>query len=347
MIKDYFTSKNIIFAVLVIALLFIIPKISGILMLFFGAYVIACALIPYINKLETKMKRGWAVAIAVFGGVAAVIGIFLPIFFVAYKEIKTFLAYFPQKLQLVTNYLMNFQIHGKRLADLFDLNSIMGASSTSEFAHGVFSQSWSLTVGVFQFLVISIALSMIVYYILMDKAYLKKKFIEFFPPALKEKAEHIMRSISDKVGGYVRAQILSMIAVGIMTTIVLMILGVEYPILLGLISGVMDIVPLLGPAIALAVILLIAYPLGIVKIVLAILGFLLVQQVSNYVVRPVLFGRFMALHPLMIFLALFLAEQFLGFWGVILSPAIAATICVLIDELYIMPINNNEVINND
>ena len=120
MIKDYFTSKNIIFAVLVIALLFIIPKISGILMLFFGAYVIACALIPYINKLETKMKRGWAVAIAVFGGVAAVIGIFLPIFFVAYKEIKTFLAYFPQKLQLVTNYLMNFQIHGKRLADLFD-----------------------------------------------------------------------------------------------------------------------------------------------------------------------------------------------------------------------------------
>ena len=47
----------------------------------------------------------------------------------------------------------------------------------------------------------------------------------------------------------------------------------------------------------------------------------------------------MELHPLMIFLALFLAEQFLGFWGVILSPAIAATICVLIDELYITPMN--------
>ena len=47
----------------------------------------------------------------------------------------------------------------------------------------------------------------------------------------------------------------------------------------------------------------------------------------------------MELHPLMIFLALFLAEEFLGFWGVILSPAIAATICVLIDELYLNPIN--------
>ncbi len=347
MIKNYFTSKYIIFAVLVIALLFIIPKISGILMLFFGAYVMACALVPYINKLEKHMKRKWAVAIAVFGGIAAVIAVFIPIFFVAYKEIRTFLTYFPQKLQFVTNYLMNFQFHGKRLADLFDLSSIVGSSSTSQFAHGVFSQSWNITVGVFQFLVVAIALTMIVYYILMDKTYLRNKFLEFFPSTLREKANHILTSISSKVGGYVRAQILSMIAVGIMTSIVLMVLGVEYSVLLGLISGVLDIIPLLGPTIALAVILLVAYPLGAVKIILAILGFFLVQQLSNYVVRPVLFGKFMALHPLMIFLALFVAEQFLGFWGVILSPAIAATICVLIDELYIMPINNNNEVTAD
>lgn len=346
MIKDYFTSKNIIFAILVISLLFIIPKILGILMLFFGAYVIACALIPYINKLEKKMRRGFAVAIVVFGGVVSVLAIFLPIFFVAYKEIKTFLTYFPEKLQLVTNYLLNIQIYGKRLADMFDLSSIVGASSTSGLAQGVFSQSWNITVGLFQFLVVAIALTMIVYYILMDKTYLKTKFLEFFPANLKDKANKILNSISNKVGGYVRAQILSMIAVGIMTTVILMILRVEYPILLGIIAGVMDIIPLLGPTIALAVILLVAYPLGIVKIALAIAGFLLVQQLSNYVVRPVLFGKFMALHPLMIFLALFVAEQFLGFWGVILSPAIAATICVLIDELYIMPINN-EVDNNE
>ena len=100
-----------------------------------------------------------------------------------------------------------------------------------------------------------------------------------------------------------------------------------------------NIVPILGPTIALSIIILVAYPAGLVKIVLIIIGFLAVQQISNYVVRPVLFGKLMELHPLMIFLALFLAEQFLGFWGVILSPAIAATVCVLIDELYLSPIN--------
>ena len=156
---------------------------------------------------------------------------------------------------------------------------------------------------------------------------------------MKEKASDILSNISNKVGGYVRAQILSMAAVGVMMAIVLVILGIEYSTLLGLISGILDIIPILGPTIALAIIILVAYPVGIIKIVLIIAGFLLVQQISNYVVRPVLFGKLMELHPLMIFLSLFLAEQFLGFWGVILSPAIAATVCVLIDELYIIPMN--------
>ena len=139
--------------------------------------------------------------------------------------------------------------------------------------------------------------------------------------------------------GNIRAQILSMVAVGIMVSIVLVIFRVEYSTLLGLISGILDIIPILGPSIALGVILLVAYPLGLTKLILIVLGFLAVQQISNYVVRPVLFGKMMSLHPLMIFLALFLAQQFLGFWGVILSPAIAATVCVLIDELYLKPIN--------
>lgn len=337
MLKDFWTTKNIIFSVLVIIMLFLLPKITGILMLFFAAYVIACAMNPYVIKLSQKMNRTAASSLVITGAAGAVLALFIPIFFVAYREIKTFVLFFPQKLTAATNYLLNAKFYGHRLSDMLDMSSIMG--STTGVAQGLFNQSWSLTVGIFQLLMVSVALTMIVYYILVDKAYLKGKFLEFFPPNLKDKANHILTSISNKVGGYVRAQILSMAAVGIMMTIGLVILRVEYPILLGLITGILDIIPILGPTIALAVILLVAYPLGIVKIVLIIIAFLAVQQLSNYIVRPVLFGKFMSLHPLMIFFALFVAEQFLGFWGVILSPAIAATICVLIDELYICPIN--------
>lgn len=335
--KSFFTGKNIIFLILVLLLLLVLPKIIGILLLFFGAYVIACALNPYVTKLMKKMNRTWASTLVLFTSIISIIALFIPIGIVAYKEIKAFLILLPNKLTDIMSFISNTEIYGHKLSDFIDTEAILGNSSS--FAQGVFNHSWTLTLGAFQIVMITVALTMIVYYILVDKSYLREKFLQFFPPRLKEKASNILTTISEKVGSYVRAQILSMTAVGIMMSIILILLGVEYSTLLGLITGILDIIPILGPTIALGVIILIAYPLGIVKIVLILVGFLLVQQVSNYVVRPVLFGKLMALHPLMIFLALFLAEQFLGFWGVILSPAIAATICVLIDELYIKPMN--------
>lgn len=335
--KRFWTSKNIIFTVLVVALLLVFPKIVGILMLFFGSYVIACALNPFVTKLMNKMSRPLASSIVMFSSILAIIALFIPIFFVAFKEIKTFMVTLPDKITEFANFLMNFKINGSKLPDMIDIDAIL--NNSSDVAQNVVNHSLTITAGIIQAVVILVAMTMIVYYILIDKAYLKAKFLEFFPPDLKEKAQDILSTISSKVGKYVRAQILSMVAVGIMVSIVLVIFRVEYSTLLGLISGILDIIPILGPSIALGVILLVAYPLGLTKLILIVLGFLAVQQISNYVVRPVLFGKMMSLHPLMIFLALFLAQQFLGFWGVILSPAIAATVCVLIDELYLKPIN--------
>lgn len=335
--KRFWTGKNIIFTILVIVLLLILPKTINILMLFFGAYVLACALNPFVNKLMKTMSRTAASSVVMFSSILAIIALFIPIFFVAFKEIRNFMLTLPEKINGVTEFIANLDIYGHKLPDMVDIDTLLNNSSM--FAQGVFNHSLSITAGIAQLIVVLVAITMIIYYILIDKNYLKNKFLEFFPPDLKDKADSILSTISTKVGQYVRAQILSMVAVGVMVLVVLLILGVEYATLLGLISGILDIIPILGPSIALGVILLVAYPMGIVKLILIVVGFLLVQQISNYVVRPLLFGKMMSLHPLMIFLALFLAQQFLGFWGVILSPAIAATVCVLIDELYLKPIN--------
>ena len=55
----------------------------------------------------------------------------------------------------------------------------------------------------------------------------------------------------------------------------------------------------------------------------------------------------MDLHPLIIFFSIFVTAKFLGAVGVIFAPAIAATVCVLLDELYIKPINKNSEITTD
>ena len=337
MLKRLFTFKNVIFLILVGILLLILPKIVNILLLFFAAFVIACALNPFVNKLQTHVSRTVASLIAVLCSCIAIFMLFFPILIMTYKEISNFLVNLPEKIISLFNFLNSTTVFGQKLADIITINSIF--TNKTDLAGNLVNQSWTFTLGIFEVAVIAVALMMIVYYLLVDKAYLREKFLEFFPQDIKIKASQILTTISNKVGGYVGAQILSMAAVGIMTTIFLFIIGVEYSLLLGLITGILDIVPIVGPTIALSVILLVAYPFGIGKAILIIALFLLVQQLSNYIVRPIVFGKYMELHPLMIFLALFLAQQFLGFWGVILSPAIAATVCVLVDELYLSPIN--------
>lgn len=61
---------------------------------------------------------------------------------------------------------------------------------------------------------------------------------------------------------------------------------------------------------------------------------------SNNFVRPLVFGKFLDLHPIIIIFAFLIAAQFLGVWGVILSPAIAALLLTLFDELYLKTINS-------
>ena len=340
MLKIFDNSKNIIFIILAIILLLFVPKIIGILLLFFAAYVIAAALNPLVNKLQTKMSRGLATTAVILASVFTIIALFLPIVVIAYKEIRVFVTLLPSKLEMLSAFLLAKTFNGQTLAEIVNINSLL--ESSPNIAHNVFNQSLNITMGVAEMCVWAFAITMIVFYLLIDKTYLREKFIEFFPPTLKDKASSILSSITLKVGSYVRAQILSMIAVGVLVTVFLMLIGVEYSLLLGLISGILDIIPILGPTIAIAVIILVAAPMGWIKIILAVIAFLAVQQISNYVVRPFLFGKFMALHPLMVFFALFMAQQFLGIWGVILSPAIAATLCVLIDELYLIPINKGK-----
>lgn len=73
MFKQYFTLKNIIFLLLVIFLIYIMPKVTGIALLFFAAYVIACALNPYVTKMQERFGRNTASIIAVLVGTAAVL----------------------------------------------------------------------------------------------------------------------------------------------------------------------------------------------------------------------------------------------------------------------------------
>ncbi len=133
-----------------------------------------------------------------------------------------------------------------------------------------------------------------------------------------------------------------MSTVAICTALGLMFLKVEYAVMLGLIAGILDIVPIVGPTFALLIGVLFASQQGWVVVLFTILVYLTAQWISNNFIRPLVFGKFLDLHPIIIIFAFLIAGQFLGVWGVILSPAIAALLLTLFDELYLKTINKTE-----
>lgn len=338
----WLTIKNVVCVLLLLLIVIFLPQVMGIFLLFYSAFVVTSSLEPFIERMQKFMGRKAAATIAVLSFMVLTFLTFIPILVASVNEIIAFGESLPNNISTATNFIATKSVFGYKLADLIDLPDIM--ASMGGIAQNLVNKSIDLTMNLAQICVFLVVFTMIVFYFAIDKEYLEKKFVEFFPPDMKTTAKNILDTIAFKVGAYVRTQVLSMISVGVMVMIGLAILNIKYSFLLGLISGVLDIVPIVGPTIALVAIVLVAYSAGWLKVILAIVAFLIVQQLSNYVVRPFLFGKFMSLHPLTLFLALFIAQQYFGVVGVILSPAIASTICVLVDELYLKKINEPELI---
>ncbi len=337
-IKKVFTTKNIIFLILLIITLCCLPTISDVVMLFFVCFVLSCSLLPLVDKLERIIKNRTLSAIIVMTAAAVLtLAFILPVANIAIEQISIFIQSLPDKITEFHAYTKSFSIAGHQLSYYLDYNKISGGDVN--FTQNVLNKSVNITLSFFQGLLIFVAIVTIMFYMLKDTEYMKSKFLEFFPDNMKERTSDIADKIASKVGGYVIATIISGGAIWLCMSILLMLLKIEYPISLGLISGILDIIPVLGPTIALTLILLVAFKRGLLIIVFAIIAFLGVQQLSNNVIRPIVFGKFMELHPLMIIFAICIGGKFGGIAGVIFAPAIVAIITVLIDELYLKEIN--------
>jgi predicted PurR-regulated permease PerM len=182
----------------------------------------------------------------------------------------------------------------------------------------------------------------ITYYFIVDKEVIQKGFMLLFPAHIKEKANKILNTISEKIGKYIIAQLTAISGVGICVMIPLLIMKIDCAVLLGVLSAILDLIPVIGPAIACVICILMCFSYGPVTVALVVFFFLLAQWIENNFVRPYVFGKFLDLHPLIIFFAILVAAKFFGIIGVVFAPAIAATFAVLIDELYIKPINREQ-----
>lgn len=334
--QKYVTAKNVIFFVITILFLIFISKIQDIAIMFFASYVIACSLNPLADKLSKKMKRKTSVLIVLFGFLIIICAFFVPITAMALHEIKAFALMFPEYI----NNIKDFILTNPKIAQIdfskVDTGGLL--SKTGDFTSGILNSSIAAGKNIGSGLVYLIVSVIITYYFMADKELIRKTYLSMFPSNMQKKALSVIESISNKTGGYVVAQIATMASVGLIMMTGLALIKVEYALLLGLITSVLDIIPVIGPGIALIICLVASYKYGAGVLTGVIIIFAIAQLCENNIVRPYIFGKLLNLHPLIIYLFLFITAKYFGITGVIFAPAIAATVVVLIEELYIKSI---------
>ena len=338
--KNYLTVKNIIFFVVAILFVKFLTMISAIAMMFFASYVLACSLNPLVELLTKRMKRPMAASIVITGMILIFSLFFIPVIVIASEQINSFIQVLPGHIANLKAFILNKTILGQKIVDMIDIPSFI--QPVSDFTTSIVNQSITVTIGIASSLIYILTMCIIMYYFIVDKRIIRRAFLTLFPKQMKRKADRIAETISKKIGGYIVAQAVTMLSVGIVFTICLLLLKVDYAVLLGLIATVLDIIPVIGPAIALIICIVMCYQIAPVTLALMIASFFLAQWVENNFVRPYVFGKFMDVHPLIIFFSIFVTAKFLGIIGVVFAPAIAATACVILDELYIKPINNEK-----
>ena len=311
-------SWGTIFKIAFIALLFyIIYLIKDILVLSIFALIISILFNPIIDFLQKrKFPRVLSVIliyIGVFGLVSLLIYSFASLFIV---EIQKFSQFFPEYFEKVSPPLKNVGV--KAFEDIESFIELLNKSVETMAASfigavatifgGIFSTIYVVTIAIF---------------ISLEEKGVEKSLSLLFPKKYEAYILNLWGKCQQKVSGWFLSRILASIFVGAASYVAFLILNVNYPLTLGLLAGILNFIPVIGPLITGIFIFIIISLDGALIAILALVAFTLIQQIENNVLTPLLAKRFVELSPILVLISLVIGGKLFGILGAVLAIPLA------------------------
>lgn len=191
----------------------------------------------------------------------------------------------------------------------------------------------SVTVSFFSNIFTVLSVLVITLYMSLDWINLKMHLISLFPQYLKAEVEEVVQGIEASIGHWIKGQIFLMIVIGVTTFFGLLVLDVDYPLALAMMSGLLEIVPVLGPVVSGALASLVAFTSSPIK-GLAVIGFfVLLQQMENSLLVPKVMQKVSGFSPLVIIFALLIGSTFFGVVGALIAIPVTMIIVIIVKHL--------------
>lgn len=167
-------------------------------------------------------------------------------------------------------------------------------------------------------------------YFLVDKDYFNEKAKNIVPRKYKSDVLKLTYEIDLSITQFIRGRLIMALFVGFATTIILLLMDVDFALVIGFITGIADIIPYIGPFLGFLPAVIFAYMSSPIKAVWISIIFVLIQWVENNVIAPKVIGDTTGIHPLVILLTIIIGGAIFGVWGMVISVPLVAISRILI-----------------
>ena len=321
-------------ALAILAVLWALYSARAIVMLLIYAVFLAYALHPVVDAMErvrvpfTRARIGRS-----FSSAAVVVGLVVLFLFGLYKAVPAAVTQINRVFQDLPAYVSRLQQWVVRLeaqygegmpvtAWLSSLQAEAGRISLESgkyIGRGLFA-AVNMVVRIIGFVVVPVA----TFYVLKDGKKLKKGLMELMPASARDRAEVVFRDIDAALSSYVRGLAAVCAFMGVASTVGFTLVGLNYPLILGLVVGLCEIVPYAGFILAALLVGLVGLFESPWMALKGLLVYLALNQFSSYFVTPRVMARRMKLHPLTVMVAVMVGAELAGVTGVILAlPGVA------------------------
>lgn len=311
--------------------LYFLYAVRDVLMILFIAWIVAAGLRPGVEQMERRMPRAAAVLLvylAFFSGLGLLGWLIVPPLVVQTADLISRAPVFIQQAQqLVAAVQDRLAVLGLRL----DLAQQL--ASLASYAGQAAQAAINVPIVAARILFDAVAVLVVGFYWLTTRERAIGWLAEVFWPRNPEEGRSLIERAEDQLGAYVRGLAVLALSVGGATLIGLLLLGVPYAVPLAVLAGVLELLPIIGPIIAavpgIIIAALRAPLLGLGAVVL----YIAIQQLENYVLVPKVHEKAIGLQPLVVLVAVLLGSSLAGISGAIVAVPVAALVALIIEEV--------------
>ena len=338
-LKEKSFSKPLMLCVSLILFFWVLLQIKSILFLFVISFILAYLFNPvtdWLEKLKIPRIAGTLILLLLTFGTIIIIGIFLLPGLI--NELHILIKKIPE---VGANLQNSFKDNLPKFLDTLNIESgglekYLSEKIPESIEKILLSILTGLTsVGSFLGKIFYIILiPILTFYFLKDFEEIKDWIVRFIPEQYKKYIYFYGWRFNRILGGYLRGQLIVCVIVGTLTGVGFAVFDLPFALLIGALTGLLNIIPYIGLYLSLTLALLTGLlTQNIIISLVKIIGiFLLVQGIEAYIISPKIVGERVGLHPIAVILSILIFSSLFGFWGLLIGVPSAAVIKFLLDE---------------